>query len=106
MKLVEFEDGGRIFTCEAETSPATPGVVWWWMRVTGESQRYAAFRAQSGDTKANLRERILAFYEKLLADRQRPSEGGPWAARRNAQQRAAAASAASKASTDTEPSES
>lgn len=99
MKLVEFEEDGRTFTCEAKSSPATPGTVWWWMSVTGESQRYAAFRAESSDTKASLRPRILAYYAKLLADRERPREIGPWAARRNAQQAAAAAArlAAAKA---------
>ena len=91
MKLMEFEDAGRTFTCEAKSSPATPGTLWWWMSVTGESQRYAAFRAESTDTQASLRPRILAYYAKLLADRERPREiGGAWAARRNAQQRAAA----------------
>jgi len=92
MKLVEFEDGGRTFTCEAKSSPATPGTTWWWMSVTGESQRYAAFRTEASDTQSNLRPRILSYYAKLLADRERPREiGGAWAARRNAQQRAAAA---------------
>jgi hypothetical protein len=42
--------------------------------VTGESQRYAAFRAEEGDTAPNLRTRILAYYEQLLADRARPRE--------------------------------
>jgi hypothetical protein len=42
--------------------------------VTGESQRYAAFRAEDGDTPPNLQRRILAYYEQLLADRARPRE--------------------------------
>jgi len=92
MKLIEFQDGDKTFTCEAKTSPATPGTVWWWMSVTGESQRYAAFRAEAGDTKANLRERILAYYANLLVERERPREvRGPWNQRRNMQPAAAPA---------------
>ena len=83
MKLLEFKDGDLTFTCEAKSSPATPGTVWWWMSVTGESQRYAAFRADSGDTQADLRQRIVAFYANLLAERARPREvRGHWGTRR------------------------
>lgn len=83
MKLIEFQDGNRTFTCEAKSSPATPGTVWWWMSVTGESQRYAAFRVEKGDTQANLRQRILAYYANLLAERERPREiRTGWGARR------------------------
>src|SRR5437763_16503340 len=74
MTLMEFKDGDRTFTCRAESSPATPGTLWWWMSVTGESQRYAAFRAEPGDTQADLRTRILAYYAQLLVDRARPRE--------------------------------
>jgi hypothetical protein len=83
MDFVEFRDGDRLFTCHAASSPATPGTVWWWISVTGETQRYAAFRAEDGDTPPNLRPRILAYYEQLLADRARPREFRPhWNNRR------------------------
>lgn len=72
MQAVEFQDGGRTFTCEAGSSPATPGTLWWWVTISGEGQRYAAFRTQPGDTPASLRPRVLAYYAKLLADRERP----------------------------------
>lgn len=72
MKPMEFNDGGRTFSCRAESSPATPDTLWWWMSVTGESSRYAAFRVESGDTERKLRPRILAYYAQLLADRARP----------------------------------
>jgi len=85
MKLMEFKDGDRTFVCRAESSPATPGTLWWWMSVTGESARYAAFRAESGDTEGKLRPRILAYYEQLLADRARPAMlKQHWAQRRAA----------------------
>jgi hypothetical protein len=86
MDLVEFQDGDRTFTCRAASSPATPGTLWWWVSVTGESQRYAAFRTQDDDTPPNLRPRILAYYAQLLADRARPREvRSHWAQRRPAQ---------------------
>jgi hypothetical protein len=72
MKLMEFQEGNRTFVCRAESSPATPGTLWWWISVTGESSRYAAFRAESGDTEQKLRPRILAYYEQMRADRARP----------------------------------
>jgi hypothetical protein len=74
MKFMEFEDNGRTLTCQSASSPATPGTNWWWLNVTGESQRYAAFRTEKGDTPANLRPRIVAFYEQLLIERARPRE--------------------------------
>jgi hypothetical protein len=73
MKRMEFTDGDRTFKCSAETSPGTPGMFWWWMSVTGESARYAAFRTEVGDTAPTLRPRILAYYEQLLAIRARPA---------------------------------
>jgi hypothetical protein len=72
MEAVQFQDDGKTFTCEAGSSPATPGTLWWWVSVSGEEQRYAAFRKEPGDTAASLRPRILAYYAKLLADRARP----------------------------------
>jgi hypothetical protein len=85
MDLVEFQEGERTFTCRAASSPATPGTLWWWITVTGESQRYAAFRTQPDDTPKNLRTRILAYYVQLVADRERPREvRSHWAQRRAA----------------------
>jgi hypothetical protein len=85
MDFVEFREGERLFTCRAASSPATPTTVWWWISVTGESQRYAAFRVEKGDTAPNLRPRIIAYYEQLLADRARPREVRPhWGNRRPA----------------------
>lgn len=74
MDFMEFEDNGRTLTCHCASSPATPGTKWWWLAVSGESQRYAAFRSEKGDTAENLRPRLVAYYEQLLADRARPRE--------------------------------
>jgi len=83
MKALEFEDVGRTFTCEAGSSPATPGTLWWWVSVSGESQRYAAFRVEDNDTPATLRPRVVAYYAQILADRERPRITRPtWAQRK------------------------
>jgi hypothetical protein len=72
MKEMQFTHGDRSFTCRAEGSAASPSTLWWWVNVTGESSRYAAFRAEAGDTARSLRPRIIAYYEELLAIRARP----------------------------------
>lgn len=74
MDFMTFEDNGRTLTCRSASSPATPGTSWWWVEVSGESQRYAAFRTQEDDTPENLRPRVIAYYEQLLAGRLRPRE--------------------------------
>ena len=95
MDTVQFQDSGRTFTCEAASSPATPGTLWWWVSITGEAQRYAAFRTEPDDTPASLRPRVLAYYAKVLADRERPRiTHQSWAQRRNASQNAQSAPAA------------
>src|SRR5882672_8268475 len=73
MGRFEFSEGGRTFTCERGSSPATPGTQWWWVNVSGDGQRYAAFVSKSGDSRANVQPRILAYYTQLLADRARPA---------------------------------
>ena len=83
MNAVQFDDVGRPFTCEPGSSPATPGVLWWWVTVSGESHRYAAFRVEPTDTAVSLKPRILAYYAQLLADRARPAFTRPtWSQRR------------------------
>ena len=77
MDFMEFEENGRTLTCRSASSPATPGTSWWWLDVTGESQRYAAFRTEPGDTPENLRPRVLAWHAQLLVDRARPPEIRP-----------------------------
>ena len=80
----EFQDGGRTFTCVAASSPATPGTFWWWVNISGEAQRYSAFRTQPDDTPQSLKRRVLAYYAQLLVDRARPPEiRSGWAQRRN-----------------------
>jgi hypothetical protein len=85
MKAVKFDDTGRTFTCEPGSSPATPGTLWWWITISGEAQRYAAFRVEPDEQPGSLKPRVLAFYAQLLADRERPLITRPsWAQRKTA----------------------
>jgi hypothetical protein len=77
MDFMEFENNGRKLTCRRGSSPATPGTSWWWLDVSGENQRYTAFRSEPTDTPENLRPRVIAWYEQLLVDRARPREIRP-----------------------------
>jgi len=95
MERMDFTHGDRTFTCRAEASKATPDLLWWWVSVSGESSRYAAFRAEKGDTVPTLRPRIVAYYEELLAVRARPAETRwNWSQRRRAESAAKATAAA------------
>jgi hypothetical protein len=77
MDFLQFVDDGRTLTCRSASSPATPGTTWWWLEVTGENQRYAAFRTEPTDTPENLRPRMIAHYAHLLAERARPATFRP-----------------------------
>ena len=65
----DFEDGGRKYTCTVEQHQAVPADTWWWFGVTSDRQRYAPFRAVSGDTRTSVQSRIVAYYDAVLARR-------------------------------------
>jgi hypothetical protein len=65
----DFEDGGRKYTCTIEQHQAVPSDAWWWFGVTSDRQRYAPFRAASGDTRNSVQTRIVAYYDSVLARR-------------------------------------
>ena len=89
MDFMQFEDEGRTLICRRASSPATPDTLWWWLTVSTESQRYAAFRAEPDDTPENLRPRVIAYYKQLLVDRERPREIRAHWSSRNAAKKAA-----------------
>jgi hypothetical protein len=73
VKEFEFEDAGRIFSCFVEKQSVAHPQDWWWFTVSNDTRnRYAPFRAESSDTNANVKSRILAYHEELLAGRARP----------------------------------
>ena len=97
MKALKFDDVGRTFTCEPGSSPATPGTLWWWLTISGESQRYAAFRVEPDDTPVTLKARVLAYYAQLLVDRERPRITRPtWTQRKPATETTDAAGGTTK----------
>ncbi|HEX6052721.1 MAG TPA: hypothetical protein VFZ21_25825 [Gemmatimonadaceae bacterium] len=71
----EFDQAGRVFTCNVEASPATGGDAWWWFRVSTERspQRYAPFRHVASESLADVQCRIVAYYDDLLARRAMPA---------------------------------
>lgn len=70
----EFVDNERTFTCTVEKAQALGNEPWWWFTVsTDDRQRYAPFRAASGDTQKSVRERIVAYYDELLERRAAPA---------------------------------
>jgi hypothetical protein len=73
VKEFEFEDAGRIFSCFVEKQSVAHPQDWWWFTVSNDTRnRYAPFRAEPSDTNANVKSRILAYHEELLAGRARP----------------------------------
>jgi hypothetical protein len=70
----EFDEGGRSYRCSVERA-RTPGAgAWWWFGVSGDTQRYAPFHSEPGDTKTSVRAKIVAYYDNLLVRRAAPPE--------------------------------
>ncbi len=77
-----FVEDGRTFTCCVESSAATRGEAWWWFTVTGDGQRYAAFRPIEGEDQSTVQQRIAKYYSDRLERIAAPpvkrwSRGGP-----------------------------
>lgn len=71
-----FVDAGRTFTCRVEGSRPRATDAWWWFDVSTEQhQRHAPFRMEATDTPADVRARVVAYYEDLLARRAAPAQG-------------------------------
>jgi hypothetical protein len=78
IKEFEFVDAGRKFYCSVEKPKQAGMSPWWWFRLeTGESTRYAPFEASPNDTRQSVQERIVAYYEQLLAIAARPAYQRP-----------------------------
>jgi hypothetical protein len=83
-----FLHDGRTYTCSVEGVAEKGRGPWWWFSVSTESnQRHAPFPAAPTDTTDDVRARIVAYYEALLARRAAPYQN-PWQTR--ARQRPAA----------------
>ena len=72
-KSFEFVDAGRTFKCSLEAQEKTPSEKWWWFTVSTDSRtRYAPFRAETKDNETNVKKRIVAYYDNMLAARAAP----------------------------------
>ena len=88
-RIFSFAEGDRNYQCRVERGAAGRTEAWWWFNVSGDSHRYAPFHAESGDTDASVRDRIVTYYSNLLARRSEPASS--WHNRGN--RRAAAGTA-------------
>lgn len=72
-KSFQFDDAGRTFKCTLEAQEKTPSEKWWWFTVSTDSRtRYAPFRAEAKDNETNVKKRIVAYYDNMLAARAAP----------------------------------
>lgn len=70
-----FEHNHRKFTCSVGGLGSSPNDMWWWFSVSSDDRhRYAPFRAENGDTQNSVQERVVAYYENLLAIRAMPPQ--------------------------------
>ena len=71
-----FVDAGRTFTCRVDPSRPSAADAWWWFAVSTEQHaRHAPFRVEATDTHAAVRDRVVAYYDELLARRAAPYQG-------------------------------
>jgi len=66
---IQFEEGGRRYTCRVETPQGARTGAWWWVDVSGDGHRYAPFQAADSDSEDSVRSRVVAYYEDRLARR-------------------------------------
>lgn len=68
-----FEHEGRTFTCCVEGTRASARGPWWWFAVSTEvHQRHAPFPALATDSEPDVRARMIAYYDALVARRNAP----------------------------------
>lgn len=65
----DFVDSGRTYTCRVEELHRGRPEPWWWFDVSGDRSRYAPFRAVDDDTETSVQDRMVAYYEDLVARR-------------------------------------
>lgn len=65
----DFVNGGRTYTCRIEELHGGRPEPWWWFDVSGDRSRYAPFRAVDGESEASVQDRVVAYYDDLVARR-------------------------------------
>ena len=72
LESFDFAHGTNTFTCCIETSRARVES-WWWFSVSSDRNgRYAPFRADAGDTRESVQERVSSFYDEMIRRRSLP----------------------------------
>jgi hypothetical protein len=74
IKDFEFSNDGRTYTCRVEEPRGARTEAWWWFGVSGDAHRYAPFQAAADDSEADVRARVIAYYQDLLARRAMPAQ--------------------------------
>lgn len=70
-----FVHGDLTFACQVEGERSSARGPWWWFTVSSEAhQRHAPFPADAGDTRDDVRARIIAYYEHRQARRAEPAQ--------------------------------
>jgi hypothetical protein len=72
-KNFSFAEGDRKYQCRVEGPTGGRKEAWWWFEVSGDNHRYAPFQAAAGDTEASVRDRIVTYYQNMLARRLEPA---------------------------------
>ena len=65
----DFVNSGRTYTCRIEELHSGRPEPWWWFDVSGDRSRYAPFRATDGESETSVQDRMVAYYEDLVARR-------------------------------------
>lgn len=82
---IDFEVDGRVYACRLEPASGARKAAWWWFTVSGDTHRYAPFRAEKDDTPASVRDRVVAYYTNHLTRRAEPqSARSSWGRRPSA----------------------
>lgn len=82
LKAFTFEDSGRTYNCRVEDPRGARTRWWWWFDVSEDGQRYAPFEATEDDTEADVRARVIEYYDHLLVRRaEPPAQRQHWARR-------------------------
>lgn len=68
----EFWHGGRTYHCKVIELDGAASGTWWSFSLANSGDRAMPFRAEAGDTKASVTERVIAYHTNFLARRAAP----------------------------------
>ncbi len=68
----EFWHGGRTYHCKVTELDGAAAGKWWSFHLSNPNECAMPFRAEAGDTKASVQERVIAYHMNFLARRAAP----------------------------------